>query len=58
MIFFNDFYCIMFTINYIKNKDVIFHTLDDITKMQNFIPLYTKFFSLNEKNKLYNGLYI
>ena len=40
----------MFTINYIKNKDFHFDTLDDITKMQNFIPLYTKFFSLNDTN--------
>ena len=41
----------MFTINYVKNKNKhILSTLDDMSKIQNFIPIYNQFFSLNTSN--------
>ena len=41
----------MFSINYVKNKNAhILATLDDISKIQNYVPLYKDFFSLNETN--------
>ena len=41
----------MFSINYVKNKNAhILATLDDISKIQNYVPLYKEFFSLNETN--------
>jgi len=45
------------TVNYQKRKNQeLFKSLekDDFTKTQNYIPIYTKFFSLNETN--YNGI--
>ena len=37
----------MFDIYYTKNKNgQIISSLEDITKIQNYIPLYKKFFSL------------
>ena len=41
----------MFSINYVKNKNFhILSTLEDVSKLQNFIPIYQNFFSLNETN--------
>ena len=41
----------MFSINYVKNKNAhILATLDDISKIQNYVPLYKEFFSLNATN--------
>jgi len=41
----------MFSINYVKNKNAhILATLDDISKIQNYVPLYKDFFSLNATN--------
>jgi len=41
----------MLSINYVKNKNAhILATLDDISKIQNYVPLYNEFFSLNETN--------
>ena len=41
----------MFSIHYTKNKNAhILATLDDISKIQNFVPLYNEFFSLNATN--------
>ena len=41
----------MLSINYVKNKNShILATLDDISKIQNYVPLYNEFFSLNETN--------
>ena len=41
----------MFNINYVKNKNAhILASLDDVSKIQNYIPLYTEFFSLNDSN--------
>ena len=41
----------MFDIYYTKNKNgQIISSLEDITKIQNYIPLYKKFFSLTDKN--------
>ena len=41
----------MFEINYIKNKNTnIPTTLEGITKIQNYIPLYKNFFQLSDSN--------
>ena len=41
----------MFSINYVKNKNAhILATLDDISKIQNYVHLYKEFFSLNATN--------
>ena len=41
----------MFSINYTKNKNAhTLATLDDISKIQNFVPLYNEFFALNATN--------
>jgi len=41
----------MFTLNYVKNKNAhILASLDDISKIQNYVPLYKEFFSLNDTN--------
>ena len=42
----------MFNIYYIKNKKDL--TLENVSKLQNYIPIYKQFFSLNEKN--YNSI--
>jgi len=45
----------MFDINYVKNKKSnITTTLEGITKIQNYIPIYKNFFSLNDTN--YNNI--
>ena len=45
----------MLSINYVKNKNShILATLDDISKIQNYVPLYNEFFSLNATN--YNSI--
>ena len=43
----------MFKIYYVKNKNNEL-TLENITKLQNYIPIYKQFFSLNETN--YNSI--
>ena len=41
----------MFDINYVKNRNShILASLDDISKIQNYVPLYSVFFSLNQSN--------
>ena len=50
----------MINVNYQKRKNVeLFKSLEDseslfLTKAQNYIPIYTKFFSLNDNN--YNNI--
>ena len=45
----------MFDIDYVKNKkNNITTTLEGITKIQNYIPIYKNFFSLNDTN--YNNI--